>query len=102
MSVTWLPMALDDREKMLDFAFGLALEKEDPQIWEAAEGEDLEIEAKGNALDEVATFQALPGMSGTFVYPGKGGEWVILYTRTGDQVEIERVCPTETNWKPSV
>lgn len=100
MSVAWRPAAITDRMNMLDAAESLAYEKRDPQIFVAALVQDQRIEDEGNQLDGVATWQNLPGLPGTHVYTGRGGQWVILYRRTAQGVEIERVRPSRTNWKP--
>ncbi|EIL88431.1 plasmid stabilization protein [Rhodanobacter sp. 115] len=100
MSVTWRPAAIADRMDMLDAAESLAYEKRDPQIFVAALAQDLCIEDEGSRLDGVATWQNLPGLLGTHVYAGRGGYWVLLYRRTAQGVEIERVRPSRTNWKP--
>lgn len=100
MSVSWRPAAIADRMDMLDAAESRAYEKRDPQIFIAALAQDQRIEDEGNQLDGVATWQDMPGLPGTHVYTGRGGQWVILYRRMSRGVEIERVLPSRTNWKP--
>lgn len=100
MSVTWRLAAITDRTDMLDAAESRAHEKQDPQIFIAALTQDQHIEDEGNRLDGMATWQELPGLRGTHVYTGRGGQWVILYRRTRHGVEIERVRPSRTDWKP--
>lgn len=99
MSVAWRPAAITDRMEMLDAAELLAYEKRDPQLLVAALAQDQRIEDEGSQLDGIATWQHLPGLSGTHVYTGRGGQWVILYRRTANGVEIERVRPSRTNWR---
>lgn len=99
MSVVWRPAAIADRIDLLDAAELRACEKRDPQIFIAALVQDQCIEDEGGQLDGVATWQNLPGLPGTHVYTGRGGQWVILYRRTAQGVEIERVRVSRANWK---
>ena len=98
MSVIWGAQALADRRSYLDQAFDHALEKEDPQINSAAEKRDDHIETEGNKLDDAATYVQGP-LPDSHVYTVKGGRFVILYTRDGKHVHIERVLRSRSNWR---
>lgn len=71
----------------------------DPQLYEAAERRDERLEKEGNALDGVATYVEGP-VPETLLYPSSGGNYVIIYTRNGSQVEILRIAPSRSDWKP--
>jgi plasmid stabilization system protein ParE len=95
MTVAWSQTALDDRARFLAQA-----EEQDPQIYAAAERQDDQLELEGNALDGVATYAEGP-TAGTRLYPCKSGKYVIIYTRSGNHVEILWIAPSRSNWKPT-
>jgi hypothetical protein len=99
MTVTWKQTALDDRTRFLDNALEHAIAIANPQIYVAAARHDDQMEMEGNNLDGVATYAEGP-ISETRLYPCKNGKYVLVYTRTGDRVEILWVAPTRSNWKP--
>lgn len=100
MTVTWKQTALDDRTWFLEDALGRAIAKPDPQIYAAAIEQDTRIEAEGDALDGVASYKHGP-LPDSHIYTTHDGQFVILYHRNGKAVEIERVSPSRSNWKPA-
>lgn len=99
MTVTWKQTALGDRADLLASARTQAIARRSPEIYAAAIDQDDRIEAEGDALDGVATYQQGP-LPDSHLYITRGGLFVILYRRTGKKVEIERVRPARSNWKP--
>lgn len=98
MSVRWGARSLDDRKDQLDRAWELALQARDPALWTAAEIRDDRIQAEGDALDGAATYARGP-LAGSHVYPLADGTRVLLYRRDGDEVLIERVLPSRSDWR---
>lgn len=84
----------------VDKAWDQAVEKEDPQIFSAAEKRDVQIETEGNKLDDAATYAEGP-LPGTRIYTCRGGKHLLIYTREDDDVEILWVAPSRSNWHDS-
>lgn len=101
MTVIWKPTALEDRERLLEKALLLAIARTDPHLLAAAVSRDEGIEREGDGLDGLATFERGPEPD-SYVYTTRDGKFVILYSRDNNLVEIERVYPTRSNWKPTV
>lgn len=99
MTVGWGRTALDDREALLETAFGRAKAQSDPQLYHAAVAQDERIEVEAEALDGTATWQEGP-LPDSRLYITLDGLFVILYRRDGEEVDIERVLPSRSNWKP--
>ena len=83
---------------LLDNALAVAIAKRDPQILVAAVERDARIGVEADSLDGVATWMQGP-LADSHAYPAKDGRIVILYRRDGDEVVIERVKSTRSNWK---
>jgi hypothetical protein len=98
MTVHWNQTALDDRTWFLENALERAIALPDPQIYAAALEQDEQIEAEGNTLDGVATYQQGP-LPDSHLYTTHDGRFVILYRHVGKAVEIERVQPSRSDWK---
>lgn len=98
MTVIWKPTALEDRQGLLEAALLLAIAKPDPYLFAAAVARDESFQGEGERLDGMATFKRGPE-PGSFVYTTHDGSFVLLYSRDGDQVEIERIYPARSNWK---
>lgn len=99
MTVEWTRSALEDRDRLLGAALALATLNEDPQLFLAAEDHDRRIEAEGDALDGVAIYRQGP-LPDSRLYTTTDGRFVLLYRRGDQKVEIERVWPSRSNWKP--
>lgn len=84
----------------VDKAWDQAVEKEDPQIFSAAEKRDVQIETESNKLDGAATYAEGP-LPGTRIYTCRGGKHLLIYTREDDDVEILWVAPSRSNWHDS-
>lgn len=100
MTVGWSRTALDDREELLEIAFDRAKAQSDPQLYQAAVAQDDRIEAEGGALDGIAIWQEGP-LPDSHLYITRDGLFVILYRRDAATVNIERVLPSRSNWKPA-
>lgn len=99
MTVEWTRFALEDRDRLLATALASAVINEDPQLFLAAEEHDRRIEAEGDALGGVATYRQGP-LPDSRLYTTTDGRFVLLYRRDDHKVEIERVWPSRSNWKP--
>lgn len=100
MSVAWTRAATEDRQRFLDAAFERAMESEDPSIYRAALEADTNMTQEAQALDGVATWREGP-LDGTRLYVCRRAPYLLIYTRSGDDVQIIWVAPTASNWKPS-
>ncbi|MGY1425668.1 plasmid stabilization protein [Lysobacter sp. A289] len=98
MTVKWKETALDDRSGFLDDAMARAIKQSDPHIHVAAIQDDDRLEAEGNVLDGVATYQQGP-LPGTRLYICRSGKYAVIYNRRGNHVEILWIAPTRSNWK---
>ena len=98
MSVAWRITALEDRAGILAEALERAIEHRDPQVYAAAMTQDARIQAEGDALDGVATYQEGP-QPGTRLYPCRGVRHVLVYTRDGGHVEMLAVLVARSNWR---
>ena len=98
MTVAWNQAALDDRAGYLEAAWQRALALPDPQIFAAAVDQDTRIEVEGENLDGGAFYRQGP-LPDSYIYPTHGGRFVLLYRRIDDDVEIERVLPSRSNWQ---
>ncbi|MFC0155526.1 type II toxin-antitoxin system RelE/ParE family toxin [Xanthomonas dyei] len=100
MSVAWTQSALDARTALLAAALARAIEISDPQIYFAACDQDDRIETEGDTLDGAATYHAGP-LPGTRLYTCKDGNYLLIYTRDGDEVLILAPVPARSDWKPA-
>ena len=98
MTVKWKETALDDRNGFLDDAMARAIKQSDPHIHVTAIEDDDRLEAEGNVLDGVVTYQQGP-LPGTRLYICRSGKYAVIYSRVDNHVEILSIAPTRSNWK---